>query len=89
VKVCRVVAQIVSTVKHEAYAGTKLFAVQPLDERGHDIGQSYVAVDRARSGIGDTVLVLTEGNGARQLFGVAKLPIRSVIVGVVDEVHVP
>ncbi|MBI3073403.1 MAG: hypothetical protein HYY84_14920 [Deltaproteobacteria bacterium] len=88
-KVCRVVAQVVSTVKHEAYAGTKLFAVQPLDERGRDIGVSYVAIDRARSGVGDTVLVLTEGNGARQLFGVTKLPIKSVIVGVVDTVHVP
>jgi microcompartment protein CcmK/EutM len=37
--------------------------------------------------VGDLVLVNSEGNGARQLFKIAKLPIRSVIVGVVDAVE--
>ena len=40
-----------------------------------------------QAGQGDTVLVLREGTGIRQLFGMpatAKLPIRSCIVGIVD-----
>jgi len=32
-------------------------------------------------------LVMQEGNGVRQLFGIQDLPIRSVIVGIVDQVH--
>ena len=58
--------------------------VQPVDERGAEVGHSFLAVDRVQAGEGDLVLVNSEGNGARQLFRAAKLPIRSVIVGVVD-----
>ena len=33
-----------------------------------------------------TVLLVDEGNGARQILGDSKLPIRTVIVGIVDVV---
>lgn len=88
---CRVLGPIVSTVKHPAFAGLKLLIVQPVDEGGVALGKSFLAVDRAsQSGEGDTVLVLREGTGIRQLFGLPKeamLPIRSCIVGVVDSVN--
>jgi len=90
---CRVLGPVVSTVKHPAFAGLKLLVVQPIDERGSFLGKSFLAVDRAaQSGAGDTVLVLREGTGIRQLFGLpkeAKLPIRSCIVGVVDPSGLP
>ncbi|MFN7134549.1 MAG: EutN/CcmL family microcompartment protein [Myxococcales bacterium] len=89
---CRVLGTVTSTVKHQAFHGQKLMVVQPIDENGADAGRSFLAVDRAQAGEGDTVLVLREGTGVRQLFGLdktASLPIRSVIVGVVDEVHAP
>ena len=63
--------------------------VEPMNEAGAPSGKSFLAVDRAQAGEGDTVLVMSEGNGVRQLFKVEKtadLPIRSVIVGIVDEV---
>jgi microcompartment protein CcmK/EutM len=40
------------------------------------------------AGIGDRVLVLDEGTGARQILGDSQAPIRSVVVGVVDSVDV-
>ena len=43
-------------------------------------------VDAARAGVGDRVLVLDEGNGARQVLGMKTAPIRAVVVGVIDEV---
>jgi microcompartment protein CcmK/EutM len=77
-----------ATVKHPAFAGRTLLVVQPLDERGADVGPSFVAVDRAQAGAGDKVLVLTEGTGVRQILKAGDLvPIRSVIVGVVDHVE--
>lgn len=86
----RVLGPVVSTVKHPAYAGLKLLAVQPVDERGKALGNSFLAVDRVCSaGEGDTVLVMKEGTGVRQLFGLpptGKLPIQACIVGVVDAV---
>lgn len=87
-KICRVLGPVVSTIKHPTYIGEKLMAVQPVEPDGATpAGPSYLAVDRAQAGEGDLVLVLTEGNGARQIFGgVELLPIRSVIVGFVDAV---
>jgi microcompartment protein CcmK/EutM len=84
---CRVVGPMWATVKHPAYAGRPLFVVQPLDERGGDVGASFVAVDHAQAGAGDKVIVLTEGNGVRQILGSGETPIRSLIVGIVDHVE--
>jgi ethanolamine utilization protein EutN len=87
VKCCRVVAPMWAAVKHPAYAGRTLFVVQPLDENGKDAGASYVAIDSVQAGIGDKVLVLTEGNGVRQILAMGDIvPIRSIIVGIVDQV---
>jgi ethanolamine utilization protein EutN len=77
-----------AAVKHPAYAGRPLFVVQPVDETGKDVGHSFIAVDNAQAGIGDMVIVLTEGNGVRQILKQGDIvPIRSLIVGIVDHVE--
>jgi ethanolamine utilization protein EutN len=86
VKLCRVKGSIVATVKHATHVGHKLMIVQPVDEAAHDSGEVFIAIDLVQAGPGDMVLVLQEGNGVRQILGQAKLPIRSVIVGIVDQV---
>ena len=86
-KICRVLGNITATVKHPAFAGQRLMIVQPLDEKGGDAGDSFVAIDRVQSGPGDKVIVLTEGNGVRQILKMGDIvPIRSAIVGIVDAV---
>ena len=85
---CRVVGPMWAAVKHPAFAGRPLFVVQPLDENGKHAGTSFVAVDHVQAGIGDKVIVLTEGNGVRQILKQGDIvPIRSIIVGVVDAVE--
>jgi ethanolamine utilization protein EutN len=87
-KHCRVVGPLWAAAKHPAYAGRALFVVQPIDERGADTGTSFVAIDHVQAGVGDRVLVLTEGNGVRQILKMGDIvPIRSVIVGIVDHVE--
>ena len=89
----RVLGPVVSTVKHAAYAGLRLLIVQPIDEAGAPLGKSLLAVDRiCDAGEGDTVLLLKEGTGVRQIFGLpkeAKLPIQVCVAGIVDQVHLP
>ena len=81
------VAPMWAAAKHPAFAGRSLFVVQPLDENGKDAGTSFVAVDHVQAGIGDKVIVLTEGNGVRQILQMGDVvPIRSIIVGIVDQV---
>jgi microcompartment protein CcmK/EutM len=67
-----------------------MMVVQPLDEAQKPAGKSFLAVDESsQSGPGDVVLVLREGNGVRQVLKDKTLPIRSLIVAVVDAVDVP
>ena len=87
-KLCRVLGPVVATRKHPAFQGRALLVVQPLDEAGRPVGESFLALDSAQAGRGDVVLVLREGNGVRQVLGDASLPIRSLIVGIVDQVFV-
>ena len=86
-RLCRVTGTVYGEVKHPDYRGMKLLVVQPLTPDGRFKGSSLLAVDTARAGVGDTVLVLSEGNGVRQIFQREKLCIRSVVVGVVDHVN--
>ncbi len=86
---CKVLGTVTATAKHPAFSGRRLMVVQPLDERQQASGKSFIAIDHTSSaGPRDLVLVLREGNSVRQLLGDQTLPIRSMIVGVVDEVGV-
>lgn len=84
----RVIGTVTSTVKHPTYVGHKLMVVQPIDEHGNPAGEVVLAVDTVQAGVGDRVLVMREGNGVRQILGQKVLPIRSLIVGIVDAVDV-
>ena len=88
-KVCRVKGTVVGTARHPAFDGHKLLVVQPLDEHGAEKGDSFLAVDVVQAGAGDIVLVSSEGNGTRQILKLGPIvPIRSLIVGIVDRVDV-
>jgi len=80
----RVCGRIHSTIHHAAMAGRTLLIVDKLDPDGEPLGESLIAVDRVGAGAGEIVLVLDEGNGARQILGDSRAPVRSVVVGIVD-----
>ena len=44
-------------------------------------------MDAIGAGMGETVIILDEGSGARQILGDAQAPIRSIVVGIVDAVE--
>lgn len=83
----RVVGTVVATIKDEAFFGRKLLLVDRLDLNGSADGHYDIAVDVAQAGVGDTVMVIDEGNGARQILRREVAPVRAVIVGVVDDVE--
>jgi microcompartment protein CcmK/EutM len=88
VTLARVCGNVVATARHPSFDGRKLLIVQPLDEKGAEVGDSFLAVDMVQAGPGDTVLVNREGNGNRQILGMGPIvPIRSLIVGIVDRVQ--
>ena len=83
----KVIGTVTSTIKHPEYVGYKLFVVQPISIEGDKADDTFLAVDRVQAGVGDTVLVLREGTGIRQIFNKKILPIRSCVVGIVDHVE--
>ncbi|HEO64659.1 MAG TPA: hypothetical protein ENI73_02200 [Spirochaetes bacterium] len=83
----RIIGNIVSTVKHSAYQGLKILMVQPIDPMNQDTGTVIAAVDKVQAGPGDHVLVMTEGNSARQLLQSQDTPVNMVIVGLVDNIE--
>lgn len=90
-KICRVIGTVVATVQQHDFDSLKLLLCQPLDAFGRRSGPTMIAADRVQAGVGDRVLVMSEGNGCRQLWGVdleAPLSIRSAIVGIIDEVTI-
>ena len=82
----KVIGTVVATVKISHLDGHKLLMVDELDLEGQETGQYDIAVDVSQAGVGDTVLVIDEGNGARQILEIDPGAVRAVIVGVVDEV---
>jgi microcompartment protein CcmK/EutM len=82
----RIAGSVVSTIHHPIVAGRKLLLAERLDERGRATGGYIIAVDAIGAGQGETVLILDEGNGARQILDDAEAPVRSIVVAVVDAV---
>ena len=84
---CKVVGNVVSTMKHDAYLNKKILLVRPVTPEGNLKSGTMVAVDTVGAGEGNLVLVASEGRAAMEILGFsARQPLRSVIVGIVDSV---
>ncbi|GAB4378059.1 MAG: propanediol utilization microcompartment protein PduN [Calditrichia bacterium] len=81
----KVVGEIYSTINHPFYDGKKLLIVRQLKPNSGYL----IAVDSVDAGVGETVLVIDEGNSARQVDNAENAPIRSIIIGIVDEISIP
>lgn len=84
-----VVGTVVTTVSHPHYKDRRLLVVQPLTIEDERADGDFIAVDNAQAGIGDTVLVNRDGNGARQVLNLPDGCIISVVVGIIDSVDIP
>lgn len=85
-KIGKVCGTVVSTIQHPSFNGRRLLMVQPLDSARRAKGEPIIAINAIDAGAGETVLVLDEGNSARQILSAAEAPIRTLIVGIIDEV---
>ncbi len=82
----RVVGRITSTIHHPDMTGRKLLVCDKLDDHGEPDGGYVIAIDSIGAGAGEMVIILDEGTGARQILQMDSMPVRSVVVGVVDDV---
>ena len=83
----RVTGTVVATIHQETFDRRKLLLVERLNLDGRHTSYYDIAVDVVQAGVGDVVLVLDEGNSARQI--IDQEPhgaLRAVIVGIVVEI---
>jgi ethanolamine utilization protein EutN len=83
----QVIGTVVAPVAIPILEGRTLLLVRPVAPDGRPTGRTRVAIDRVGAGVGERVLVLDEGNGARQILGDPKGAVKTLIVGVVDYVE--
>jgi len=83
----KVVGNVVSTIKLPVYRGYKILVVQPVNDKEEPQGESVLALDTVQAGVGDTVLVIDEGNSSRLIMNNSTAPVRTVIVGIVDAIE--
>jgi microcompartment protein CcmK/EutM len=83
----RVIGEIVATQKHPSHEARKILLVQPLNLDGSDRGDAVVALDAVAAGIGDKVLVTTDGYAAFTALGLSAAPVDMAVVGIVDSVE--
>ena len=86
--IARVVGEMVATQKHTSHEGRSLLVVQPLNLDGSDRGDAVVAMDAIGAGIGDRVLLTTDGYAAMSAVGRMQSPIDMAVIGFIDRVDV-
>ena len=80
----RVIGHATSTIKHPSMVGLRLVIVQMLGAGRKPEGDPVVAVDKLGSAVGQTVVVNSDGKGARDLVGDDKTPVRWFVIGIED-----
>lgn len=81
---CKVTGTLVATQKNEHLRDKRMLIVQPVDLTGKLFGRDFIALDSVDAGVGDTVLIIQEGQGAAQIMNNKKVPVHSIVVAVVD-----
>ena len=91
--VAKVTGSMVATQKVDSMVGQRLLIVEPyrLDGETRDrlvtTGRTFVSVDTVGAGEGEFVLIC-QGSSARLTPETKNLPIDTVVIGIVDSVHI-
>jgi len=84
--IARVIGELVATQKHSSHEGRNLLLVQPLNLDGSNRGDAVIALDAIGAGIGDQVLLTTDGYAAMSAIGRLNTPIDAAVIGFIDQV---
>ncbi len=81
----RVTGHATSTICHSSLKGVRLILCEQLLADGSPSGKFLLCGDWQGAGLGDKVLVTADGEAASRNTGQRDMPMRNVIVGILDE----
>lgn len=84
-QIARIIGTATATVKHPSLAGARLLVGQPLaaDRRSPD-GDPQLVIDMLSAGIGDLVVITSDGRMLRDFLGADTTPARWGTIALVD-----
>lgn len=84
----RVIGEVVATQKHASHEGRKILIVQPLNLDGSNRGDAVLALDAVDAGVGDRILLSTDGWSASSATGRPQSPIDMAVIGFIDQIAI-
>jgi len=89
--IAKVIGNVWATRKHPGLKNATMLIVKAVDpmDKNKLVGEATLAMDGTQgAGPGDTVLIVDEGGSARKILKNTKAPVRTVVAGIVDTVHI-
>ncbi|MBL4883082.1 MAG: EutN/CcmL family microcompartment protein [Planctomycetaceae bacterium] len=83
-QIAKVCGKATATVKDDSLIGWRLMLVQPLMADGSPDEFPQLAIDELGAGVGDQVLLTTDGAEIQKMMKTKKAPVRYAVIGIVD-----
>jgi ethanolamine utilization protein EutN len=80
-----VIGHATATIKHASMQGWRMLIVQMLGNERRPEGDPVVAFGTLSPGIGQTVILNSDGKGAREMIGDEKSPVRWFVIAIENE----
>ena len=82
----KVIGTATATARHASLDGCKLLIVQPLAADGvSPDGDPQLAIDRCGAGIGDAVVITSDGSYVREILNCSNTPVRWSVLALADQ----
>ena len=73
-----------ATTKHRSMGGQKLLVCLQLDPGNRTVGDALLVVDQIGAGVGDTVIISSDGKGVAEMLDDPNTPVRWFTLGIID-----
>jgi ethanolamine utilization protein EutN len=83
-RIARIKGHVTSTVKHRSLDGWRLLIAQPVNTDETSDGPAQIVIDCLGAGIGQKVLINSDGSEARKMVEDETSPARWFVCGVID-----
>ena len=74
-----------ASIKHPSITGCKMLIVQPTLAGGAPDGDPLIAIDGVGAGMGEMVMITSDGRYGRELLKSPINPVRWTVIGIEDE----
>lgn len=83
-QLAQVIGRATTTVRHESMTGVKLLVCEFLGNQMQAVGDPVLVVDQLGAGLGDKVMLSSDGKGLGEMLKSDNTPLRWWTLGIID-----